>query len=75
MTPPYNCFDSWWESGCARNQSTGFRITPQGKKFIGAAREPGCDEDESAFDEIVKKVAKAPPSRQDETPQKTCAKK
>ena len=32
----------------------------QSDKFIEAARELGCDEDEFAFDEIVKKVAKAP---------------
>jgi hypothetical protein len=38
----------------------------QSRKFIEAARELGCDEDESAFDEIVKKAAKAPPPRQDE---------
>jgi hypothetical protein len=38
-------------------------------KFIEAARELGCNEDESAFsafDEIVKKVAKAPPPRNKE---------
>jgi hypothetical protein len=36
------------------------------KKFIEAARELGCDEDESAFDEIVKKVAKVPPPRKED---------
>lgn len=34
--------------------------TPQSEKFIEAARKLGYTEDESAFDEIVKKVAKAP---------------
>jgi hypothetical protein len=36
----------------------------QSEKFIEAAKELGCDEDESAFDEIVKKVAKAVPTKQ-----------
>jgi hypothetical protein len=34
------------------------------EKFKEAARDLGCTEDESTFDEIVKKVAKAPPPRQ-----------
>jgi hypothetical protein len=38
----------------------------QSEKFVEAARELGCDENESAFDEIVKKVAKAPPPRKEE---------
>jgi hypothetical protein len=38
----------------------------QSRKFIEAAKELGCDEDEAGFDEIVKKVAKAPPPRQEE---------
>jgi hypothetical protein len=38
----------------------------QSEKFIEAARELGCTEDESTFDEIVKKVAKAPPPRKEE---------
>jgi len=42
------------------------KLTDQSRKFIEAAKELGCAEDESAFDEIVKKVAKAPPPRQDE---------
>ncbi len=40
----------------------------QSEKFEQAARDLGCAEDESAFDDIVKKVAKAPPPRQDEHP-------
>jgi hypothetical protein len=40
-------------------------VDAQSRKFIEAARELGCDEDESAFDEMVKKVAKAPPPRQE----------
>jgi hypothetical protein len=36
----------------------------QSRKFIEAAREADCTEDESVFDEIVKKVAKASPPRQ-----------
>jgi hypothetical protein len=35
----------------------------QSEKFIEAAKSLGCDENESAFDEIVKKVAKAPKLR------------
>ncbi len=35
----------------------------QSQKFVEAAQQLGCDNDESAFDEIVKKVAKAPPPR------------
>ena len=41
------------------------RQKAQSDKFIEAARELGCDENESAFDAIVKKVAKAPPLRQE----------
>ncbi len=37
-------------------------------KFRQAAHELSCDEDESAFDEMVKKVAKAPPARQEKKP-------
>lgn len=33
----------------------------QSKRFIEAARELGCDEDEAAFKERLKKLAKAPP--------------
>ena len=40
--------------------------TSQSEKFIEAARELGCDDNELSFDEIVKKVAKAPPPRQAE---------
>jgi hypothetical protein len=43
---------------------------PQIEKFRQAAHELGCDEDESAFDEMVKKVAKAPPPRQPEKTEK-----
>ena len=32
----------------------------QGDKFRDLARELGCDEDEAAFDETVRKVAIAP---------------
>ncbi|MGO8778794.1 MAG: type II toxin-antitoxin system death-on-curing family toxin [Rhodomicrobium sp.] len=45
-------------------------VSAQGRKFIAAARDLGCTEDESAFDEIVKKVAKAPLPRQNEKPKK-----
>ncbi len=37
----------------------------QSEKHVEVARELGCDEDEFTFDEIVKKVAKAPPPRQE----------
>ena len=47
----------------------------QSEKFIEAARELGCDENESAFDEIVKKVAKAPPPRQEEKSSRSKARK
>jgi hypothetical protein len=49
------------------------RLSSQAQKFIEAASELGCDENESAFDEIVKKVAKAAPPRQE--PEKPKAKK
>lgn len=35
--------------------------TPQTDKFRDLARELECDEDEAAFDEKVRKVAKAAP--------------
>ncbi len=41
----------------------------QSERFIEAARELGCDEDEAAFDDFLKKVAKAPPPRKEEKPE------
>ncbi len=37
--------------------------TPQVDKFKELARELECDEDEDAFDERLKRLAKAPPPR------------
>ena len=34
---------------------------PQAHKFADLARELECDEDEAAFEDTVRKVAKAPP--------------
>lgn len=34
----------------------------QGQRFIEAARELGCDEDEDAFKERLRKLASAPPA-------------
>ena len=38
-----------------------FKTASQGKVFIDKARALGCDEDEAAFDERLKKIAKASP--------------
>jgi hypothetical protein len=35
----------------------------QSKRFIETARELGCDEDEAAFDEKLKRIATAKPNR------------
>ena len=35
----------------------------QSERFIGAAREAECSEDEAVFDRVLKKIAKAKPSR------------
>jgi ATP-dependent DNA helicase RecG len=43
-------------------------IPAREKKFIEAAHELGCDENESAFDEIVEKVGKVTTPRQDHKP-------
>jgi hypothetical protein len=40
--------------------------TPQSDKFRAIARELECDEDEAAFEEKVRKVAKSQPSQSDE---------
>ncbi len=53
------------EGGNNRGGSPTASPTSQSKKFIEAARDLGCAEDESALDDIVKKVAKAPPPHQD----------
>jgi hypothetical protein len=37
--------------------------TNQAQKFKDLARELECDEDEAAFDERLKKLAKAPPPK------------
>jgi len=34
--------------------------TAQSERFIEAARDLGCNEDEAACDEVIKKVAKVP---------------
>lgn len=36
---------------------------PQRQRFVETARELGCDEDESAFDEALGKVASSPPPK------------
>ena len=38
----------------------------QHKRFIEAARELGCDKNEEAVDELMKRVASSPPPRKDE---------
>ena len=35
---------------------------PQGERFIEAAREAECSEDEAVFDETLRRVARAKPS-------------
>lgn len=35
----------------------------QHARFVNAARELGCDEDEAAFDKVLKKIASAPPPK------------
>jgi hypothetical protein len=35
----------------------------QSEKFKKASRELGCDEDEAAFEERLRKIAKAPPPK------------
>jgi hypothetical protein len=37
------------------------RARPQSEKFVEKARELGCNEDEAAFDERLRKIAKATP--------------
>jgi len=39
------------------------RSSAQAQRFIDAARELGCDEDEARFDAALKKVASAPPPK------------
>jgi hypothetical protein len=38
--------------------------TSQGKRFIETARELGCDEDEAAFDEKLKRIATVKPKQE-----------
>jgi hypothetical protein len=42
--------------------------TPQRSKFEALARELECDEDEGAFDERLKRLAKAEPKPKPKTP-------
>lgn len=37
----------------------------QHERFIEAARELGCDDDEQAFEERLKRVAESPPQKPD----------
>jgi hypothetical protein len=41
---------------------------PQADKFRDLARELECDEDEDAFDERLRRLAKAPPPKEDKQP-------
>ncbi|MDB5419464.1 MAG: hypothetical protein JWP50_2883 [Phenylobacterium sp.] len=38
----------------------------QAEKFADLARELECDEDEEAFDERLRRLAKAPPSKEEQ---------
>ncbi len=68
-TEPLNPVLAAGEEASENSESLETSLEPsQSQKFIEAARELGCAEDESAFDEMVKKVAKAPPPRQDDKP-------
>ena len=40
------------------------KLEDQSKRFIETARQIGCDEDEKAFDEKLKRIAKAKPKRE-----------
>ena len=45
---------------------------PQKQKFIDKARELGCDEDEAAFEERLRTIAKAqPPAPEKKKPRRT----
>jgi hypothetical protein len=50
-------------------KSTPAPSKPQAEKFADLARELECDEDEDAFDERLKKLAKAPATRKVEKPE------
>jgi len=39
------------------------KLSDQSRRFIETARELGCDEDEAAFEEKLKKIATAKPHR------------
>jgi hypothetical protein len=39
------------------------QIDPQGKAFIKVARDLGCDEDEAAFEDRLRKIAKTTPPK------------
>ena len=41
------------------------QTTTQRQRFIEKARELGCDEDEAAFEERLRKITKAPPPAPD----------
>ena len=51
---------------------TSTKSRSQSQRFIDKARELGCDEDEAAFDERLRKIAKATPPvpRKDIKPEK-----
>jgi hypothetical protein len=45
------------------SESKKSREGTQKQRFIDKARELGCDEDEVAFEERLRKIAKAPPPK------------
>jgi hypothetical protein len=46
-----------------KKQKTDILPSDQAKRFVGAARNLGCDENEDAFDAKLKKVASSPPPK------------
>jgi hypothetical protein len=44
------------------NQNKG-KLSDQSRRFIEAAREAECSEDEAAFDEVLRQIAKAKPPK------------
>ena len=58
----------------AKNDATDARVN-QSERFIKAAREAGCSEDESVFDENLQKIARhKPPAAKASAPRKLTSK-
>lgn len=53
-----------------RDQMRASTVNKQHEKFVDKARELGCDEDEAAFEERLKRIVPKKPKQKEKAPKK-----